>query len=52
LPAASTTVQCVVAKTSPGVDEDWLEYSEVKALSDFRFHVGRRGNGGFRPTTF
>jgi hypothetical protein len=27
LPAASTTVQCVVAETSPGTCEDWLECS-------------------------
>jgi hypothetical protein len=29
-PAATTTDQCVVAKTSPGALEDWLEGSEFK----------------------
>jgi hypothetical protein len=35
LPAASTTVQCVVAKTSPGAVEAGVEYSEVKQLGFF-----------------
>jgi len=33
LPAASTTVQCVVAKMSPGAVEAGVECSEIKVKS-------------------